>query len=130
MFGYLKATIYILVFVFAGYTGYSFAVPQYKYYSFKTDAADIIKFNIKREEDIKAKLLQRALDLGIGISARDIIVERRDRGFFGRITWSETVDILGQYQKTYHFDVFVGRGAKEAEEGLGDGMGRGRKVFL
>lgn len=131
MWSSMKAVIYILIFVFAVYCGYLFVVPQYKYYSFKSDASDIVEFNLRKSSDIKAKLLQRALDLGIKVRRRDIIVERDGKSYNAIIRWSETVDILGLYQKTYHFLVAVGKGVRaEKADGIDGGMGRGRKLFL
>ncbi len=80
-------------------------MPYYRYYAFKTDATDIIRFQVRDVEQMRAKLLQRALDIGVPITAKEIVVEPTDRGYWTLIRWSEEVNILDQYKKTLKFEI-------------------------
>lgn len=111
MFDFMKKLIYITVFVFVVYSGIQFGMPYYRYYAFKTDAADIVRFRYSDRnaiEDLKSKMLERAQEIGVPISKNHIKAHRTETGYWAEIKWQETVDILGQYQKTLYFKVEVG----------------------
>lgn len=112
MFDFIKKLAYVVAFLFAVYSGFQFGMPYYRYYAFKTDAADIIVFNYRESDavdEIRKQLTERAQELGIPISPGHIKVYRTDRGYWAEVKWQETVDILGQYQKTLRFEVEVGQ---------------------
>jgi hypothetical protein len=112
MFKHIKTLLWVALVVFAVYSGIQFVMPQYRYYAFKTDAADIVRFRYRPPNDLKklrTKLYEKVEEVGLPVSENHIEVERTERGYWARIKWQETVDILGQYQKTYHFEVEVSR---------------------
>lgn len=114
MFDFIKKLVYLVVFVFVIYSGVMFGMPYYRYYAFKTDAADIARFQYKGRTDeekisqMKAALLEKAEALGVPIGEKHIDVERTETGYLVTIQWQETVDLLGQYQKTLPFEIEVG----------------------
>ncbi len=112
MFDFIKKFAYVVTFIFVVYTGFQFGMPYYRYYAFRTDVADYVKFKYRNKDDIsalKSKILEKALDLGIPISANHIKAEHIEGGYWVIVQWQETVDILGQYQKTLHFRVEAGK---------------------
>jgi len=71
-----------------------------------------VRFNYRPPDELKklkTKLFERAEEVGLPISENNIEVERTQTGYWAMIQWQETVDILGQYQKTYHFEVEVSK---------------------
>ncbi|MEJ2314002.1 MAG: hypothetical protein P8Y85_04335 [Nitrospirota bacterium] len=112
MFDFIKKLAYIVSVVFIIYAGFRFGMPYYRYYAFKTDAADIVRFDFTvrdAEEEIRKDLIERAQELGVPIGANQINVYRTEDGYRVDAKWQETVDLLGQYQKTLSFEVEVGR---------------------
>lgn len=112
MFDFIKKLAYIVAFLFVVYSGFQFGMPYYRYYAFKTDAADIIVFGYRgrdADEEIKKSMYERAQDLGIPISPGHVKVYPTNKGYRAEVKWQETVDILGQYQKTLRFEVEVGQ---------------------
>jgi hypothetical protein len=112
MFDFIKKLAYLATFLFVVYSCFQFGMPYYRYYAFKTDAADIIRFEHRgreAEEDIRRDLVERAQELGIPISPDGMQVYRTEEGYWAEVKWQETVDILGQYQKTLSFEVEVGQ---------------------
>ena len=113
MFKHIKTLIWVALVVFAVYSGIQFVMPQYRYYAFKTDAEDIIRFRYRPPNEalkkLRTKLYEKVEEVGLPVSKKQIEVERTERGYWARIKWQETVDILGQYQKTYYFEVEVSK---------------------
>lgn len=107
--GKLKAALCLAVIGFSFYLAYSFGMPHYRYYSFESDARDAMRFEVRNEEQMIETLKKLAEDRGIHLFERNIIVQRdTDGSYRSRVMWSETVNILGYYSKTYDFKVEVG----------------------
>jgi len=112
MFAWIKTIAILLIVVFAIYVGVQFGMPYYRYYSFKTDAADIVRFKRYEPNDMKMKhiredLLEKAQSAGMPISMNDIAIEKTETGFWVDVEWQETVNILNQYKKVLSFEVEV-----------------------
>jgi hypothetical protein len=113
MFDFMKKLAVIVSIVFVVYSGVMFGMPYYRHYAFRTDAVDIVRFKYseysagKRMHMVKEKLFEKAQEVGLPISKNDIKVERTQTGYWAYVKWQETVDILGQYQKTLKFEVEV-----------------------
>jgi hypothetical protein len=112
MFDFIKKLAIIVSIVFVIYSGVQFGMPYYRYYAFKTDAADIVRFNYvgsesRRIHDLRQEMFEKSQEVGLPISENDIKVERTETGYWVVVHWQETVDILGQYQKTLEFEVEV-----------------------
>jgi hypothetical protein len=113
MFDFMKKLAIIITIVFVAYCVFMFGMPQYKYYAFKTDAADIVRFTFKGRDDrekvekLRKEMFEKAQEVGLPISENHIKVESTETGYWVYIKWQETVDILGQYQKTFEFEVEV-----------------------
>jgi hypothetical protein len=113
MFDFMKKVAVIVTIVFVVYSGVMFGMPYYRYYAFRTDAADIVRFSYKarsereKMEKLRDEMFEKSQEVGLPISKNHIKVERTETGFWVYIKWQETVDILGQYQKTLHFEVEV-----------------------
>jgi hypothetical protein len=105
----LKTALCLAVIAVSLYLAYSFGMPHYRYYSFESDARDAIRFEVRNEEQMTEALKKLAEDRGIHLFERNIIVYRDTDGrYSAKAMWSETVDILGYYSRTYDFKVEVG----------------------
>lgn len=100
----LKRLICLAVVALAVYSGYMLGMPHYRFYAFRSDAADMVKFRIRDQADFKKKVIQKARDYGVPVSGEDIrIWKTEDRGYMMEASWSETVNILDLYERTFDF---------------------------
>lgn len=105
----LKRLICLAVVALTVYSGYMLVMPYYKFYAFRSDAADMVKFTIRNQANFKKKVIQKARDYGVPISEEAIqIWKTEDKGYRMKASWSETVNILDLYEKTYNFSFEVG----------------------
>ncbi len=112
MLDFVKKLAVIVSILFVVYCVFMFGMPYYRYYAFKTDAADIVRFQYvgserQRMEKLEKELIERGLDVGLPIGVQNVTVKPTETGLWAKIKWKETVDILGQYQKTLEFEVEV-----------------------
>lgn len=112
MVDFIKKVAVIVVILFIVYTGIMFGMPYYRYYAFKTDAADIVRFQYTgtekhQMEKLEAELIERGTKVGVPIGVQNIKIQPTETGFRADIKWKETVNILGQYHKTLAFEVEV-----------------------
>ncbi len=105
--GYVKFVFTVLVIGLLIYTGIQFGIPYYKYSAFKTDAKDITRMGLGRVDKIRENLFERAKELKIRIEEEDISVVYTGKTVRVKTSWSETVDLLGLYQKQLNFTVDI-----------------------
>jgi adenine-specific DNA methylase len=103
----IKRLFFLAVFGAAVYVGYKFAMPYYNHYRFQQDAQYVVKFNVRDEDDMRRKLFEKAREDGLSIPEEDFIVERTKLGYNMKVSWSNTVDIFGKYQKDLDFTVVI-----------------------
>lgn len=89
------------------YAGLQFGMPFYKYSAFKTDAKELARISIGELEKTKSQIFGSAQEHNLPIEEKDIQITKTGRGVRVRTSWSETVDILGIYQRTFDFTVDV-----------------------
>jgi hypothetical protein len=105
----LKRLICIAVLGLAVYSGYMYGMPYYRYYAFKSDAADIVRFRIRDPQEMKEKMLEKAKGYGVPVDAEDIqLWQTEDHGYRVKVSWFEDVNILDLYKKRLMFDFTVG----------------------
>lgn len=105
--GYVKFVFTVLVIGLLVYTGIQFGIPYYKYSAFKTDAKDITRLSLENVAKTRGILFERAKELKIPIEEEDISVVNMGKTVRVKISWSETVDLLGLYQKQLEFTVDI-----------------------
>ncbi|MBA3060037.1 MAG: hypothetical protein FP832_00025 [Nitrospirae bacterium] len=106
--GFFKFVFVLGLIVFLMYAGFQFGMPFYRYTSFKTDAKGIARVSVSGDiERTRAQVFERAQELNILIKEKDIEVVKTTRGMRVKTAWSEEVDILGIYQKTFDFKINV-----------------------
>lgn len=105
----LKRLIWIAVLGLAVYSGYMFGMPYYRYYAFKSDAADMVRFRITDVQEMKEKVLEKAKDYGVPVDEGAIQIWKTEEGDYRmKASWFEDVNILGVYKKRLMFDFTVG----------------------
>lgn len=106
--GFFKFVFVLGLIAFFMYAGLQFGMPFYRYTSFKTDAAQIARISVAGDIDkTRAQVFERAQESNIPIKEQDIEVIKTTRGMRVKTAWSEEVDILGIYQKTFDFKIDV-----------------------
>lgn len=99
----LKAVLCLAVVGLVLYSGYLFGAAYYRYYGFKSDAEDIIRFHIRGTQEVERLLLERAAEYDIPVHEGNMEVWREENGFAARVAWSETVNVLNLYERKLDF---------------------------
>ncbi|MBI4685763.1 MAG: hypothetical protein HY755_11250 [Nitrospirae bacterium] len=105
--GFFKFILSIAIIAFLVYTGIQIGMPYYRYSSFKTGVKEFARINIGDLEKTKAQIFEKAQELKIPIEEKDIEVTKAPHGVRVKTAWSDTVDILGVYEKKIDFVVDV-----------------------
>jgi hypothetical protein len=105
--GFVKFVFVMLILAIIVYTGIKFAMPYYRYSAFKSDAKELARISIGNVEKTKEQLLERAEELGLHLKRDDIQVIKLEKTVRVKTSWSETVDMLGLYQRKLDFSVDV-----------------------
>lgn len=104
--GFFKFAFVTALIAFAIYAGLQFGMPQYRYSTLKTDAKEFARISVDIEKT-RAQIAERAVELKIPITEKDIEVVKENNLVKVRTSWSETVDILGMYQKKIVFNLDI-----------------------
>jgi len=105
--GFIKVLFVILLLIFLGYAGFQFGMPYFRYSAFKSDVKELTRISLGQVERTKTQVLEKAQEFKIPISEKDIKVTKTEATVIVRTNWSETVDILGLYQKRLDFDINI-----------------------
>ncbi len=105
--GFIKFVSTLIILALLVYAGIVFGIPYYKYSALKSDTKQIARITIGDEERAKEQVLERAQELKIPLSPDKITVTKTERTVRIRTSWSETVNYLGLYQKTFNFKIDV-----------------------
>ncbi len=105
--GFFKFAFVTALIVFAMYAGLQFGMPFYRYSTLKTDATEFARISVGDLEKTRAQIAERAEELKLPITEKDIEVVREGKLVRVRASWSETVDILGLYQKKIVFNLDI-----------------------
>jgi hypothetical protein len=103
--GYVKFVFVTALLVFCVYSGLKFGMPYYKYSAFKSDVKEFARISLGDVAKTRAQLFERAMELKLPLEEEDIVVTKTEKTVRVKASWSETVDILGLYQKKLDFSV-------------------------
>lgn len=103
--GFIKFIFVVALLAFSIYAGIKFGMPYYRYSAFKSDAKELARISIGDAEKTRAQIFERAQELELPLEENDIKVTKTVRGVRVQASWSETVDLLGLYQKKFNFAV-------------------------
>lgn len=101
--GLVKGLFTLAILVFLAYSGISFGKPYYRYYTLGSHTRDLLKTEIGNVEAIKKKILADAAELQIPLDGKDLEVSIVKKLVKVKARWSETVDLMGYYQKRIDF---------------------------
>jgi hypothetical protein len=82
-------------------------MPYYRYTALKTDAKEIARISLGEVEKTRAQIFLRAQELNVPIEEKEIVVTRTDTLVRVKVSWSESVNLFGIYQKTLNFTVNI-----------------------
>ncbi|MCG2721985.1 MAG: hypothetical protein L6290_08235 [Thermodesulfovibrionales bacterium] len=105
--GFIKVLFVILLLIFLGYAGFQFGMPYFRHSAFKADVKELARVSLGQVDKTKAQVFERAQELNIPVSEEDIKVSKTEKTVIVTTAWSETVDILGFYQKRLNFDIRI-----------------------
>jgi hypothetical protein len=103
--GWFKPVVTLILVTVLAYAGFKFSIPYYHYHSFKSEAREIARLYYSRPERYQELLCESAEGIGVPIECSDIHVGISNKRVTVRAAWSETADLMGYYQKTFHFRV-------------------------
>lgn len=105
--GFIKFVFVTGLLAFLVYAGIKFGMPHYRYSAFKSDTKGIARIFTGDTEKTKELIFERAMELKIPLKEEDIVVTKTERRVIIRTSWSETVDLLGLYQKKFNFAIAI-----------------------
>ena len=106
--GFIKFVLIIGLIAFLMYAGLQFGMPFYRHSSLRADVEQVARMSVAGDvERTKAQVFELAQESNIPIKENDIEVMKTTRGMRVKTAWSEEVDILGIYQKTFDFTIDV-----------------------
>jgi len=105
--GFIKFVFFMLVLAFIVYAGLKFGMPYYRYSAFKSDVKELARISIGDVQKTRSQIFERAMELKLPLTEEGIQVTKTEKTIRVRTTWSETVDMLGVYQKKLNFRVEV-----------------------
>lgn len=103
--GFVKTLLGLSLLVALIYVGVTLAKPYYRYYQFGSHTRDFLKTDIGEVNMIRKNMLEDAAELGIPLNDKDLTVSVNTFRKQVRVkaTWTETVDLFGQYRKDIGF---------------------------
>jgi hypothetical protein len=105
--GFIKFIFILGILVLLIYMGIKFGIPFYRYSALKSDAKAIARISLGDINKTKTDILERAQELKIPIKESQIAVTRTETMVRVQTSWSETVDLIGLYQKKLNFRIDV-----------------------
>jgi hypothetical protein len=103
--GHVKGVIYLLIFLVIVFLAVKFATPFYHYYFFKMQAEGDLKIETTMVKKVKAKVMETVKDFNVPVSEENLIITVDGKNRTLNARWTEEVDILGYYQREFHFDL-------------------------
>lgn len=103
--GFFKFIFVTGFIAFIIYAGLKFGMPYYRYSAFKSDVKELARISIGEPEKTRAQIFERAQELKLPLEEKDIEVTKSGNRVRVKTSWSETVDILGLYQKKFNFAI-------------------------
>lgn len=104
--GFIKTLFTLLIFGAIVVLLIVFVQPYYRSYTLGSLTRDYLKSHVGDSADldgIKKSIMKDAADLGIKLNENDISVAMVQRLVKVKVTWKDTVDLWGYYQKTFDF---------------------------
>lgn len=105
--GFIKFVSITALLVFLIYSGIQFGMPFYRYSAFKSDVKELARISLGNVNRTRTDIFERAKEVNIPLEEDNLIVTRSENRVRVKASWSETVDILGLYQKKLDFTVDV-----------------------
>ncbi len=105
--GFIKVAFTLAVIALCVYAGIQFGMPYYRHSAFKSDAKEIARIGLGDAKRTKTMLFEKAQELKLPIAEDDLSVVVANNRVLVKTSWSETVDLLGVYQKELNFSIDI-----------------------
>jgi hypothetical protein len=105
--GFIKPLLTIVLLAASVYAMIQFGIPYYRYSAFKTNVRDIARLELGDPVRTRRQIFEAAEELKLPLEEGDIVVVKHAKSVRVKASWEATVDLMGLYQKTFHFEVDV-----------------------
>jgi hypothetical protein len=105
--GFVKFFVTVALIIFLVYAGIQFGKPFYRHGALKDETKEIARISLGHALRTQEQVFERARELKVPITKEDILVTKLERTVRVQTSWSETVEILGLYEKTFDFEIDV-----------------------
>ena len=101
-----KLIVFLLLAGAITYVGILFVTPQYHYQGIKSDLKELVVLRNMQPREIREEM-QKSIDYyEAPIKNSSILIDRLPNFQYQiRVSWSETVNLLDLYEKTYRFSI-------------------------
>ncbi|MDA8387588.1 MAG: hypothetical protein M0Z58_02850 [Nitrospiraceae bacterium] len=103
MSGSIKGFACLLVFALLIYAAIRFGGPWFRYYLFKSDVSDMVRFPARSADVLKAEIMEKAKEDHVPLSPDNLTVAGRPWRYRAAATWQESADIFGRYRREFTF---------------------------
>jgi hypothetical protein len=107
--GGVKWIIILFFFICAVFLAISFGRPYYRYNTLRSHTKDLLLSQVTDIDRIRKEVLDDAVELKVPLKDEDleVSVTKGTQIIHVRASWTDTVDLLGYYQKDIDFDMDV-----------------------
>jgi hypothetical protein len=98
-----KLLVWLAVFALFVYIGLQFGRPFYKEHMFQADVDEMVRFELNSPDALKQRIMESAKQWKVPLDENNLDVEGSSGDFRASAKWTEEVNILGEYRKTFAF---------------------------
>ncbi|QWR78754.1 hypothetical protein [Candidatus Magnetomonas plexicatena] len=103
--GSIMPIISIIVVIVALYAGFTFVMPQYKYYTFNSDCREVARLGLDVPKTT-ALVMEKVEEMKIPLKKEDLkVIVNEKKVVTIKTQWKETVNFWGIYEHTFNFKV-------------------------
>lgn len=101
--GSIKGIAFLLVSGLLVYAGIQYGGPWFRYYLFKSDVSDMVRFPAPDAYALKTEIMGKAKADHVPLSADNLKVTGRRWRFRALASWKETADFFGWFRREFTF---------------------------
>lgn len=105
--GFVKPLIILFIIAAAIYSGVQYGMPYYRHSAFRSDVKDIARIEFSDPKRLRAQVYEAAVSYKIPVQENDIVVTAEEKTYRVKVSWTDTVNIFGIYQKKLDFNIDV-----------------------
>ncbi len=103
MLSSIKGLFCLLVSGLLVYAAVQYGRPWFRYYLFKSDVSDMVRFPVQDADALKADIMEKAKDVHVPLSPENLSVSGSKWRFRAAASWSAGADFFGHYRREFNF---------------------------